>query len=120
VTAAIAPGRLRTVAVTRAQRVSALFTTPPRGISLVPMRVNSAGRMSSATDAAANATTAPPMPIDLRNCCGKTTSESIAAATVSELNTTVRPAVDMATLTAPCTSRPACSSSRKRETRNSA
>ena len=104
----------------RAQRVSAGFGTPPRGISRGPIRVNSAGRMSSATEAATRATTAPPMPIDLRNCCGKTTSESIAAATVRALKTTVRPAVAIATLTAPCTSRPVLSSSRKRDTRNSA
>ena len=108
------------MAVIRAHRVSAGFGTPPRGISLVPIRANSAGRMSSAATAATTATTAPPMPIDFRNCCGKTTSESIAAATVSALKTTVRPAVDMATRTASCTSRPAPSSSRKRETRNSA
>ena len=36
----------------RAHRVSAGFGTPPRGISRRPIRVNSAGRMSSATDAA--------------------------------------------------------------------
>ena len=120
VTAAIVPGRRRTVAVIRAQRVWVGFGTPARGISLVPIRANSAGRMSSATEAATRATTAPPMPIDLRNCCGKTTSESMAAATVSALNTTVRPAVDIATLIASCTSRSAPSSSRKRDTRNSA
>ena len=46
------PGRRSTVAVTRAQRVSVRFGTPARGMSLVPMRANSAGRSSSAAAAA--------------------------------------------------------------------
>jgi hypothetical protein len=45
------------------------------------------------TAAAASATAAPPMPMETRNRWGKTVRQAIAAATVTALNETVRPAL---------------------------
>ena len=58
-----------------------------------PSSARIAGRTRSAIAAAIRATSAPPIPIEYRNRCGKTTSDASAPATVSELNRTVRPAV---------------------------
>ena len=63
----------------------------------------------------------PPYPMDLRKACGKTSSELIAAATVSAENITVRPAVAIVRTRA-CwvSSGVSAISSRKRDTTNSA
>ena len=55
--------------------------------------MSSAGRAVSEMKPAASAVSEPLIAIEYRKRCGKTSSESIAAATVSELKTTVRPAV---------------------------
>ncbi len=60
-----------------------------------PRMLRMAGRITSATPAANSATSEPPIPIEYRNRCGKTISDASAAATVSEENRTVRPAVRM-------------------------
>ena len=52
-----------------------------------------AGSTTSASVAATSATSAPAIPIEYRNRCGKIASDATAAATVSELNRIVRPAV---------------------------
>ena len=58
-----------------------------------PSTVSSAGSTTSASAAAISATSAPAIPIEYRNRCGKIASDAIAAATVSELNRIVRPEV---------------------------
>ena len=58
-----------------------------------PSRASTAGRKTSATPAPISDTSIPPRPIERRKLCGKTSSEASAAATVSELKSTVRPAV---------------------------
>ena len=80
--------------------------------------MNAAGSSVRAAPAAESAVTMPPIPIDCRKRSGKTVSELIATATVTALNATVRPAVRIVTVTASATSRPAATSSRKRETMN--
>ena len=52
-----------------------------------------AGSATSEMSPALSAVSEPLIAIEYRKRCGKTSSESIAAATVSELNTTVLPAV---------------------------
>ncbi len=58
-----------------------------------PSTISSAGSAISATAQATAAVIAPATPIEYRKRAGKTSSDSIAAATVSELKITVRPAV---------------------------
>ena len=58
-----------------------------------PRRASTAGRKRSATPAPISDTSIPPMPIERRKLCGKTSSEASAAATVTALKSTVRPAV---------------------------
>ncbi len=58
-----------------------------------PSTLSNAGSTVRARHAASSATSAPAIPIEYRNRCGKIASEAIAAATVSELNTIVRPEV---------------------------
>ncbi len=87
--------------------------------SLDPHRARNAGVSVSATPAATSATAAPPIPIDFRKFSGKTTSDAIAAATVSELKTIVRPAACIVATTASRPGPRAAISSRNRETRNS-
>ena len=60
----------------------------------------------------------PPIPIEYRNLSGNTSSEASAPATVSELYSTVRPAVCSVRAIAARESRPTASSSRKRESTN--
>ena len=62
-------------------------------LTRLPSRARIAGRTRSAIAAAISATSEPPIPIEYRNRCGKTSSEASAPATVIELNSTVRPAV---------------------------
>lgn len=73
----------------------------------------------SETTIAMRAARLPARPIEYRKRWGKTSSERSAAATVSALKSTVRPAVRMVRATAARGSRPPASSSRKRETMNS-
>ena len=83
-----------------------------------PSTASSAGSTSRARAAATNATSAPAIPIEYRNRCGKIASEAIAAATVSELNRIVRPAVCSVRVSA-CLPNPwVADSSRYRETMN--
>ena len=58
-----------------------------------PRSTKSAGRTSRETAPASGATMIPPIAIERRNGSGKTSSEANAAATVTALNATVRPAV---------------------------
>ena len=58
-----------------------------------PSSARIAGSTIRATAQAISATIMPPSPIEKRKFCGNTISDAIAAATVSELNSTVRPAV---------------------------
>ena len=58
-----------------------------------PSSASSAGSATRASVAATNATSIPPMPIEYRKRCGKTSSEARAAITVSAEKATVRPAV---------------------------
>jgi len=58
-----------------------------------PSTMSSAGSAVSATKPAMSAVIAPLIAIEYKKRCGKTSSASIAAATVAELKTTVRPAV---------------------------
>ena len=71
-----------------------------------PSSVSTAGSSTSATVAAISDTSIPPSPIEYRNFCGKTSSDASAAATVSDENRTVRPAVfsvrRIATIPGPC------------------
>jgi hypothetical protein len=71
-----------------------------------------AGSTVSETTIAMSATNTPPMPIEYRNRIGKTSSEASAAATVSELKSTVRPAVRSVRAIAEAPSPPSASSSR--------
>ena len=66
-----------------------------------PSSASTAGRTTSATVPPTSETSTPPTPIERRNRCGKTSSDAIAAATVSELKTTVRPALAIVRATAP-------------------
>ncbi len=58
-----------------------------------PSTASSAGSTVSASVAASSATIAPAIPIEYRNRCGKIASAATENATVTELNSTVRPAV---------------------------
>src|ERR1035437_2639289 len=60
-----------------------------------PSRRRTAGSTVSAIKAATIVTAIPPYPIEYRKRWGKSSSEAIAAATVSELKMTVRPALRM-------------------------
>ncbi len=62
-------------------------------VDAVAEQRSTAGRTISAIAAAISATSEPPTPIEYRKRCGKTSSEASAPATVSELKSTVRPAV---------------------------
>ena len=62
--------------------------------------MSSAGSAVSEMKPAPSAVSDPLIAIEYRKRCGKTSSESIATATVSELNTTVRPAVRSVRLSA--------------------
>ena len=85
-----------------------------------PSAASSAGSRISDTAAAISATSMPPMPIENRNRCGKTISDASAAATVTALNRTVRPAVTIVVRSATAVLSPWRSiSSRKREMMNS-
>ena len=57
---------------------------------------------SSATTPASSATAMPPIAIERRNASGKTSSDANAAATVTALNATVRPAVATVVRSASC------------------
>src|SRR4029078_8681495 len=70
----------------RSQRGESEFT---RG----PSTASNAGRNSSAERADISATHTPPTAIEYRNRCGQADRAAMAAATVSALNATVRPAV---------------------------
>ena len=59
-----------------------------------------------------SATIVPPIPIEYRKRCGNTSREASAAATVSELNSTVRPAVAIVRRSASAPGPTAASSSR--------
>ena len=61
--------------------------------TLVPSSAKSAGSTVSATRPASGATINPPIAIERRKPSGKTSNEPNAAATVTALNATVRPAV---------------------------
>jgi len=73
-----------------------------------PSTISSAGSAVSEMRPAPSAVSEPLIAIEYRKRWGKTSSESIAAATVSELNTTVRPAVRIVRSSAsrPAPSRP--------------
>ena len=78
----------------RASRSAARWSHPgASALTRGPSTASSAGSTDSASDAAIRATSAPAIPIEYRNRCGKIVSEAIAAATVSELKTIVRPDV---------------------------
>ena len=64
-----------------------------RALTRVPSTASAAGRTTSATTIPASETRIPPIPIDCRKPSGKTSSDAIAAAIVSALKSTVRPAV---------------------------
>ena len=101
--AAILPGRRITNCDSRYQKPdssgrasrSAARCSRPGASALTrgPSTASSAGSTDSASPAAISATSAPAMPIEYRNRCGKIVSDAIAAATVSELNRIVRPEV---------------------------
>ena len=115
--AATVPGRRITPRARRYQRPLPSgpgLTFPSRR----PMRMKSAGRNTTLENAATSATTSPPSPMEIKNRCGNTVRHAIAAATVTPLNSTVRPAVFIVLRTASGTSAPRPSSSRKRETKN--
>ena len=84
VTSATAAGRRIIALALRYQR-----PLPSGSGRTLPMRaarsVSSAGRISSDAAAATSATTAPPMPIEIRNGCGKSVSTIIAPATATPL-----------------------------------
>ena len=61
--------------------------------TFVPSRAKSAGSTVSATSPASGAMISPPMAIERRKPSGNTSSDANAAATVTALNATVRPAV---------------------------
>ena len=96
----------------RQRRGLSAFTRGPSAASI-------AGRIVSETSAAISAHTSPPTPIEYRKRWGKTSSAARAAATVTELKSTVRPAVAIVRASAAAVSAPRSSSSRKRETMNS-
>ncbi len=117
VTTATVPGCRITAWARRYQRPLSAgpgFTFPRR----CPVSMNSAGRRTTVDAPAISATTSPPTPIEIRKRCGKTVRHAIAAATVTALKTTVRPAVRIVRRTASGTSAPRPSSSRKRDTHN--
>ena len=84
-----------------------------------PSTASRAGSTVSDTTAAVSATSRPPTPIENRKRRSNTISDAIAAATVTALNATVRPAVRSVARSASLVSEPVASSSRKRETTNS-
>ena len=59
----------------------------------VPSRTSRAGSTVSEIRPDSSATDAPPTPIEFRKFWGKSISAPVAPATVTELNTTVRPAL---------------------------
>ena len=101
----------RLIATCQRLRLSALT----RG----PSAASSAGSTVSDTNAAVSATSTPPTPIEYRNRSGNTSIAAIAAATVTEENSTVRPAVRTVARSASAVPSARPISSRKRETMNS-
>ena len=101
--AAIRPGKRITSCESRYQNPSwagrasrsarRLRNAGARALTRSPSSASTAGSTISAIAAAIRATIEPPMPIEYKKRCGKTISEAIAPATVSALNSTVRPAV---------------------------
>ena len=91
----------------------------PSAFTRGPSTASNAGSTVSETSAAISATAAPPIPIEYRNRCGNTVSDASAAATVTDENSTVRPAVASVRRSAADVSGWRSSSSRKRETTNS-
>ena len=77
-----------------------------------PSRTKSAGRTVSEISPASGATSPPAMPIERRKPSGKIASVAIAAATVTELKATVRPAVAIVRRTASAPGPSRASSSR--------
>ncbi len=113
---AVRPGRCITARASAYQRPapSAARCTLP---SLRASSRSSGGSSSRVTAAAASATAAPPMPIETRNRWGKTVRQAMAAATVTALNETVRPALlSVAARALPGSAPGWPSSSRNRET----
>ena len=92
VSAATTPGRRITARARRYQRPlpSGPGLTFPRRR---PISTSSAGKKTTVPAAATSATTSPPRPIETRKRCGNTVRHAIAAAMVTALNSTVRPAV---------------------------
>ena len=84
-----------------------------------PSAARIAGSSVSETSAAISAHATPPTPIEYRKRSGKTSRAASAAATVTDENSTVRPAVAIVARRAGPVSSPRSSSSRKRETMNS-
>jgi hypothetical protein len=101
--AAIRPGRRMTSCESRYQNPSVAGRASrsarrrrnagESALTRSPSTASTAGRTISAIAAAISATSEPPIPIEYRNRCGKTISDAIAPATVSDENSTVRPAV---------------------------
>ena len=83
-----------------------------------PSRRITEGRTVSAIRPAVSATMIPATPIDHRKLILNTVSDPAAAATVSALKNTVRPAVRIVTRMAASGARPLAISSRKRDTMN--
>ncbi len=124
-TTATRAGRRSTRRVTRYHAVpgrsasAGSWRTQRRGVNAsmrCPSTASSAGSSVSVTSAAESGTAMPASPIERRNVCGNTSREARAAATVSALNTTVRPAVRTVAPTASRDPRPRAISSRKRDT----
>ena len=103
VTSAIRPGKRMTKRESRYQKPS-VMTADSRsrrrcrraGASAFtrrPSSTSTAGSTVSEIRPESSATNAPPTPIEFRKFCGKSISEPVAPATVTEENSTVRPAV---------------------------
>ena len=99
VTTVTVPGRRMTDWATPYQRASERSDFS-RALSLTFHSAKNAGAIRHDAAAATRATPAPPMAIDWRKFSGNSSSVASAMATVSALNTTVRPAEAMVSRTA--------------------